>query len=1194
MNPRPVRKLLKNVAIGCTLLGSLALTNIAAAQDEASKARKYHAILLKRPDPGYLFDRFYATWLNESTVDQLREFLVQRAKNGDTADQLLLAFFHAKQGDDGASLEAYEQALADSPGDAAVLLHKAAAEARTLDFDAAIADLTKARKLKIDDKLSVRIEKDLGKLLVRNRQTQKALEVWNGLLAANPDDEELCEDVIELHMDEGLYKEAADLSAALIARTKDKYLAVTRRLRLGDIRYRAGSRANALESYATALDDVGNDTWIEREILAQIEKLFRREDDLTGAAKYFDEMLKKHPKRIAIHRRRARLLVDLGEHDEAIAAHRTILELTPGNRTSREEYISMLAKIERHEEAIAQLRALAEQHPKDAELQFQLAGMLHAAKKTDEAVAAAEQYVEASDGSEYAHLRSAKLLMRFERPEAAGAIYEKLVRAKPDSVAAKEAHAAFLYSQDNKEAALALWRKLAADADVNQTLHVVRALATRGEHEAAFELLSSRAEEYDDEPLFLGQLVTSAIAQKKYQQAIAWGRQRVQLADASGALETAIEQTALACERADKMEQIARELANVSARTVQQTCLLAELRERLGDSPGADAVLAKGEVADHVLGVSQQIRLHQSRRDWAQAAKATRRILELPGGRKSLHIRRLVELYQRNYQFAEALGWIDAWKQISPGSTLPWTTEAKLLGYQGQEKDALLVMRKAVQKFDDDADLRAKLAQMNAELGRHGDAEQLYWQLYEETEDLSGKLRWAQELAELAEARGKVEQLVAAFEERRRHNRRSIVPLLALSEIHRVTDRYEERRQALAMATKIKPDDLQLLLQIARIEEAEGEWQHALATLERAAELDTTDRTRRKIAQLHLNYGDEEKGFALLYDLAGAGDGDPRTVETIADAIVATGDWEQAAEFLAQRIDAFADDYRLRYLYGVTLEESGRIEAAVDQFQWLLNEQDELSIQPSGTQTALTRQNSYLQSMARVIPPEAMEWMTLSQYHHSAYSHQQLRHGGYYAPMARGGSRSLIQYPASAELVRPYALAHLIAAARMLDDEQIDQLSEELKEHGVTDAKLLIEYGGDRNGMMQSLPLVLEESPNHPAALAMFLMHRMGQRNLDSAGHAARAVKIFRDDYPELAFMAAMQAGAAAVANTANDEQSSGPMLDAALELAATIDNPSPYTVMAAAPTSRRPTGTARRRSRSRRQAPKKSLPRCC
>src|SRR5207237_10810680 len=105
----------------------------------------------------------------------------------------------------------------------------------------------------------------------------------------------------------------------------------------------------------------------------------------------------------------------------------------------------------------------------------------------------------------------------------------------------------------------------------------------------------------------------------------------------------------------------------------------------------------------------------------------------------------------------------------------------------------------------------------------------------------------------------------------------------------------------------------------------------AIATLERAAPLDKTNRTREQIAQLHLNYGNEETGFAMLFEMAGAAKADPRTLETTADTLCGMREWERAADFLQRHITEHPGDYRLRYLLGVALEEAARPAEATHQ-----------------------------------------------------------------------------------------------------------------------------------------------------------------------------------------------------------------------------------------------------------------------
>ena len=1156
------------------LVGFMALVAVAAEDAKApapsETAQKYHKILVSRPEPGYLFDRFYNTWLDDSTVDLLEAYLLKQVETSQkTSDRLLLAFFYAKKGDDVAALEAFRKALEHNPASAATWYHKALIEARTLDFDTAIADLKTARERQPDEKLSVQIDKQLGKLYARNQKTAEALKVWQALLAANPNDDELNEDLVELHIDEGLFKEAATLEEKLVERTKDQYLAITRRLRLGDIYHRSGDRAKAITTYTAALDTVGSESWLEREILAQLDQVYRREDDLSGLKRLYGDLLKKYEKRIAIQRRYAQLLIELGDQEPAVAAYREILKLTPGDRVTREEFIGVLAKVGKQDEAIKELESLSAQHEKDAELRFRLANLYQEAKKANETSAAVDRYLEASDGSEYAYLRAARLLERLENKDSATKLYEKMSQKFADSNAAQEAYAAFLYSSGKKKEAIDRWKALAKSGDIPQTLQVARTLSTRNENEAALDLLKSGLEKVKNDPLYLGQTVTAALALKKYDEAIPWAEERVRLADQPADLESAVDQAATAIERADKLEAETKRLESLEHRSVPETCLLAELQERSGNSDLADAALKPDAEKANVLAISEQIRLFSNRHEWGAAADATKKILETPGGRKSLHVRRLVELYQRDSQLEEGLKWIDEWKRLSPGSTTPWVTEVRMLQGLGRNEDALKTLRTAVLKFDEDDDLRVRLAEFYVETEKPADAMRIFWQLYEETEDLSGKLRWAQKLAELAQQQGTVQQLVQDFDERVRSNRQSIVPLLALSEIYRVTDDYEGRRRALTSAAKIKPDDIYLLQQIARVEEQDGDWRSAIATLERAAPLDKTNRTREQIAQLHLNNGNDETGFAMLFELAAGAKADPRTLETTADTLCGMREWERAADFLQQRIGDHSADYRLRYLLAVALEESGRTTEATQQFIQLLSNQEELPTKKAATPAPVQQLGSYFDYIRKLLPEEAFEWVQLSQYRYTAYSYKQQQGFVAVRAMGSGASRSQIMMPSSVDNIRPLAVTHLLTMTATLDEEKQDDVCKDLESHGVKQAKVLMRLDPTRPDVAAILPEILEKEPDNETALAILVVQQMGMRNETLGPYCVKALEKFRTTRPELAFMAAVQTGIADtkgidVEEGAKDSKDAktNKYFDEALKLAGTFDHPNPMIVM--------------------------------
>ena len=116
-------------------------------------------------------------------------------------------------------------------------------ESRTDDYESALKNLSTAANAKPSPAEGIKIAQLRGKLLVRNRQVDEAVKVWDELTTNNPDDLGLMEDLIDLQVSEGLLKQAEALSDKLIAKTKDPFQKVTRQLRKGDILQR-GENSN--------------------------------------------------------------------------------------------------------------------------------------------------------------------------------------------------------------------------------------------------------------------------------------------------------------------------------------------------------------------------------------------------------------------------------------------------------------------------------------------------------------------------------------------------------------------------------------------------------------------------------------------------------------------------------------------------------------------------------------------------------------------------------------------------------------------------------------------------------------------------------------------------------------------------------------------------------------------------------------
>lgn len=1113
---------------------------------QQEKALKYHGALLRRPTPGYLYDRFYNAWLDTSSITELESFLKGQVENdGATNDRLLLAFFYAKQGEDVRALEEFRLALEKDANNAETLYEKAVVEARTLDFDSALADLAKAAKSKPKQETAIKIAQLRGRLLVRNRQDKEAIKIWNDLVEKNSSDEGLLEDIIELQISEGLYDEANKLSDRLIKVTKDPFQKVVRSLRKGDIYVRAGKRDKALDVYGTALGKVGMDSWLERKILGQIEQLFRREDDITSLENHLVQLIKKEKNRLSVRKAHSKVLFELGMVEEAIEAFRGILEVAPGDRKLREEFIALLARAQKTEQAIKQTESLIEQFPEDAELQIQLANLHHANQQPDKAAAAIDSFLEVSNSTEIAHLRSARMLEKFENFDKALEVYQACVKRFPELDSAKESYAAFLYKREKKPEAIAIWKKLADQADRVKLVRIARIVSARQEHEVAYEILRERFHDFKLDSVFLGQLCNEAIATKKFAEATPWVLARIRLAKTAGDLDASLPQAIQVVAKADETGTTVEALNSNSNRNTPQSCFLAELLERQSDSEAAAKLLDQtlsslgtdNNRANEIQMVSRQIvRMHSSRQDWDAAAEAAKQMVTLPGGRKSVNIRQLVELYSKARNLDAAITWLGEWKKVSPGSVLPWFSESQIYERKGEFENSINVLRRATQQFPKDAELFSRLGDRYTQNGQYADAERIYWRQYEESQKLSDKLIWSDRLANLSDFSGNTDKLLEKFEERRRNNPRSIEPLLALAQVHRVADNYEERRQALVEATRLQKDSFPLLMEIARMEEAEGDWEEAIQTLEEASKLDTSTRAEEQIARILIQFGESREGFSRLLTIAGGAKSNARDVEAIVDAIISTGDWDQAREFLIPQIGRFENDYRLQFQFGIIQEESGRLEEAKTIFIGLLGPQEDIV----GLKKSTNPMNSYIQNqmnlMADVMPPTAMEFMKFMYTSSSVYEYRDNTYS--YMPTGFGNG----YLPETVDMCRTYSLAHLKGISEELTKDQQDALIDEVTSAGVDNASLFLDLNIDP---FQSDAVFLEKydaDPSNDTLLALLVMQMLSD---DGARPeiGAEAYKRFRDKYPTLSFMGALQA---AVNDKQYDKQY-GELLDTSL-----------------------------------------------
>ncbi len=1083
-----------------------------------AKAQRYYDALRRSPQPGLIFERFCDAWLADRSAEDLEGFLRRQSEAGDPADQLILGFYFAREGRNVEAIRVFRETLEHHPGQASAWFFKAEIEAATLDFETALSDLESAAAAGPHDALAADIAELQGRLLVRIGRRDEGLAAWAKLLERRPDDPEVYENLIVIQVEEGLFDPAIETLDRLIERTADPQKKVGRQLWRGDVLQQAGRKNAAITVYEAALDQVGSGGWLERQILSQIEQVYRRDQELDRFAERLAELSSERPGRVELARRRARVLTELGETAESIEQWKALLERVPGDRELRSEFADVLADADRTPEAIDLIEVLLADRPDDGEMRLRLAGLYKKADRDEDAVEQVRAFVDGSDGSLSSVVRAARTLERLELKEPAEALLRQHAERNPVDPGAGKALAELLYRIGQQDEAVAMWRAMAETADGSaDLLDAARALSSRGQAQPAQEALLGRVEAFADDPEVLGALAEVSLRSGEPAAATPWLRPWVRAIEDTESLERAVDTAARVARASELDDDLIRELTEATAesRADGETWLLANLHEQRGDTPAADATLEQAGDDSEAL-IRARVGLLKGRGDYAQAAETLRVLVDRPGGTRSVLLRELIDLYAKDLRIDEALMWVERWKQASPGSISPWLRQASLLEGEGKDKQSTEVLERASRQFPDDVSVASTLAEAYAQQGRESDARRVYWRLYDASESTAGKLSWARKLAELTRYSDRGEDLIHQFEQRRDQDRNNIEPYLALAEVYRVLNRYEERRASLMEAARVQPENLELLLTIARTEQQAGDLEQAAATLRRAMPLDQNGRVRQQLASLHVYLGQPDRAMALLNDPE-SGSLTPEEAMRFADALMAQDDWESAAAFLTPRVEAEPDDYRLAYLYGVALNESLQTETATSVFLSVLDINQERPSTGAAPQDPFA---AYTQMLQRMMPADAMALIRQQWASHRAASYR--RRGMHTMYSGGSGVPQVVTLPVSYTDAHSLAIAHLRLIAEDSDEAYRDELTAAMQGRGVRLAHVLMDMTSNPHGGVELTPDIVEKHRDEPAVLALgIMMAGWGRDQLDPE-LLEHGIEQFAEEWPELALMASL------------------------------------------------------------------------
>ncbi len=1078
----------KNALIGTLISGVFLIGGLSFAQEAAGpneKAKRYHTLLLKRPGNPTVFSRFVDAWLDTGDKKEMKAWLEESAKSGGGPEWRVLAAFHEYLGEDEAALDAFHQAVTKNDQDAALRLDRAKLHAKLLSFEAALEDLKVATK---DEKLGVEASKLTGIYLARAGRIDEAVKAWKEVIERFPKDEELREDLIEVEVAEGLYDDAIAASQALVGMTKDPYKKALRQLRLGDIQILGNKREDGLATYETIMAATGAGTWLEREVLAQVERVFMREDDIQGLRDFFQKLRETHPRRVSVRKALARQMALNGEMDEAVALFREVLKITPGDVGNREEFIAFLETNERWKEAREELAELLKLRENDPLLWERMAQIEEKQKNPDGVKEALGKVRDLKKGTPEGLIAVAALYSQADLLEESEALLRDGWETFGESDEVTEALASFLIQNEKEKEALEIWTEMAKSADREGLLRVARSLTGHGKSGEAFKLLQGRMDEFGKDALILGQFCALAFSDEEAVIAVPYGLEMVRQSATPTDLEGAIKVAGRVIKKAGTGDEILKQLEEKTDATISERCLITDLYLEEGDTMKALEVLTAAEKDDEgLLARFYRVRYEESRGELEKAIVALRAIIELPEGRKTVHVRRLVGLLESSDNLQGALKAVDDWKRMAPGDQAAWTRRAELLSNNGEPDKAVLELRRMIGKFGAEEDSRAQLAAALLEANEHRSAERIYKQLYEEGDDLAVKLKWVGELAKVAKKEGTLDELLEDFERRKRENANSVAPLLAIAEIHHSLNQYEERRSALLEASRRRPNDIKLLQNIAEVEVRAGEIDRAVGLLKDAAKRDTTSGTKQKLADLYLKNGEFGEGLRLLNEIPDQAN-DPRKLESTALSLLAMSEWDLTVKHLAEALSKHPEDWRLKYLYAIATEMDGGEEEAFELYRKLLEADGEIKGLKVLYDPKVYRNGHYLKQ--ENLPSAMKGWTKLGVMSrfvsNDARALNQLRDG--YRRSIYG--RALVSLPGSAEEVRMLSFLRATLLVKSFDKGKQDELLKSLTIDGVEQLELYRMSRGDRAKYFAKIDELLKAEPENPKYLKLWISYR--------------------------------------------------------------------------------------------------------
>jgi len=931
----------------------------AAAEDarEQRAMERFLSILEKNPRRGTALDRVYGFHVERGSLDAfIKSFQDRTTKNpNDGAAWMILGLLEFQRGQDAAAVAALKQAETTRLGDPLPPYYLGQALVLVGQPEAAAAAFERALQRKPARNDLLEIFQSLGRVYERTQKSDQALQVWNRLDTLFPDDARVQEQIASALAEENQPALALPRFEALSKKVADAFRQVQLAMQAADLKVRLGRTDDALRDFELLLGKLRPDSWLHREVRRKIEEVFLKNDDQPGLIAYYERWTKKEPEDVEALVRLGRTLASVGRAAEAQTWYEKAVKLAPGRRELRLALISQLTGEQKFADAAAQYQALDQSDPNnpdtlrdwgalvlrdttkpqperkaaaaaiwrkmlvpkpnDPVTTAQVADLLRQADLVDDALALYRRAAELAPSNPQYHEYIGEYLHNLKRPQDALAAWGRIVQGENKSAKnlarLAEVYAGFGYL---KEALPPLTEAVALDGDnFDRRLKLAELSFRLGQFDAAETQLAAAAK----------------LAEKDEEK--------------SAVLEARVKNDQAADRLTQRIESMQKALAGNAKATAEAWADLARYLEADAKLPEAVRAADKAIATDprSIPAWTLAARVRESAGNLADSADALRRLGEIDRRNRTEHLTGVAKLEARLGRIDAALKAGRDLLAAAPGNPEHYEFFAQLCFQLGKADEGLDALRRAVRVNPNDTKITLTLAETLAGQYRTEEAIEMYWRAFEKAEDLDAKLGAVSRLTDLYLQRNQLDRLLTRLQHQDRDARPgagqpqqrdvAICTAQAFASSGDLGSARAELERLLASNTR----DTQLLQQLSKLAEEEGDLESAARYQKQLLDLAPNDDGSSRLAQLYSRYGELEEAQAVWSKMA-SGKSEAHRIFGAIDSLLGNHKPQPVLEITESMIRKEPTDWEALYRQGVALYDLGKPEDAARRFEAML------------------------------------------------------------------------------------------------------------------------------------------------------------------------------------------------------------------------------------------------------------------